>query len=126
MLSGIDERIEHPELDILHVCLLEIVGIQLAHHSTPVAGRAGKGTIRLQIGYIEVVRSRLRWIVSQIENTQGAGGSLIGALLAQREKLLYIHLSDIVVAQLLEVALDMPRSERTSPSGEERIDGVPG
>ena len=126
LLSGIDERIKHPELDILHVCLLEIVGIQLAHHSTPVAGRIGKGTIRLQIGYIEVVRSRLRWIVSQIENTQGAGGSLIGALLAQREKLLYIHLSHVVVAQLLEVALDMTRSERTSPSGEERIDGVPG
>ncbi len=37
LFAGIDKRIEHPELDILHVRLLKIVGIQLAHHSTPVA-----------------------------------------------------------------------------------------
>ena len=55
LFAGIDERIEHPELDVFDVCLLEIVGIQLTHHSAPVALRILQGSVSLQICYIEVV-----------------------------------------------------------------------
>ena len=37
LLIGVDERVEEPELDILDVGSLEIVGIELAHHASPPA-----------------------------------------------------------------------------------------
>ena len=126
LFARIDERIEHPELDVFDVCLLEIVGIQFTHHSAPVALRILQSSVCLQICYIEVVWSRLTWIVSQIEYIQGIGSALITALVSQWEELLGIDLADIMVTQLLEVALDMSRSERTSTAGEQRIDGIPG
>ena len=74
--------------------MLEIVGIQLTHHSAPVALRILQGSVSLQICYIEVVWSRLAWIVSQIEYIQGIGSALITALVAQWEELLGIDLAD--------------------------------
>ena len=35
LLTGIDEGVEHPELDILDVRLLEVGSFQLAHHTAP-------------------------------------------------------------------------------------------
>lgn len=125
LLSGIDERIEHPELDILHVGLLEIIGVQLTHHSAPVALRILQGSIWLEVSHIEVVRSWLARIVSQVEHAQRIGGPLIGALVAQWEKLFHIDLTHIVIAQLLQVALDMARSERTASASEQWVDGIP-
>ena len=34
-LTGIDEGVEQPELDILDVGLFEVVGVELTHHTTP-------------------------------------------------------------------------------------------
>ena len=126
LVLGVDEWVEHPELDVFHVGLLKVVGIQLSHHTTPVALRVLKLSVGLQVVHIEVIRTRLRWIVSQVEHAQRVGGSLIGALLAQWEELLYIHLSYIVITQLLQVALDVTRGQRTASAGEERVDAIPG
>ena len=35
LIAGIDEGVQQPELDILDVGSLEVVGVQLTHHSTP-------------------------------------------------------------------------------------------
>ena len=126
LILGVDEWVEHPELDVFHVGLLKVVGIQLSHHTTPVELRILKLSVRQQVVHIEVIRTRLRWIISQVEHAQSVGGSLIGALLAQREKLLYIHLSHIVITQLLQVALDVTRGQRTASAGKERVDAIPG
>ena len=41
-VARIDEGVEQPELHILDVCLLEVVGVQLSHQSSPFLVRLGQ------------------------------------------------------------------------------------
>ena len=126
LLTRVDEWVEHPKLDVFDVGLLEVVSIQFSHHTAPHVLWIAKRTIRLEVGNIEVVWSWLRWIIGEVEHAQGIGSSLIGALLAQWEKFLGVDFAHIVIAELLQVALDMARSQRTTSASEQWVDAIPG
>ena len=124
MLSRVDEGVEHPELNVLNVGLFEVVGVEFAHHSSPVLLGCCKSAVCLQVG-VEVVRSRFGRIVGEVEHAQGVGGSAVAALLSQREELSHVYLSHIVVGQLCQVALDVAWRERRTSTREEWVYGVP-
>ena len=125
LLIGIEKWVEHPELDIFHIGLLEVVGIQLAHHTTPMTHRIRQSTIRLKVIDIEVVRTTLIRIVSNIHRIDGTTLPRISLSLSKWKKLAHIDGTHVVVAQLVEVTLDMTRSERASLAIEQGVDGIP-
>ena len=120
----IDEGIEEPEFDILHVGCLEVVGIQLTHHTAPVALWQRQRTIHVDLR-IQVVRTTLLGIVRQVQDGQRVGGSAVCRLVAVRIELTDIHRTHIMVRQLVEVALDMGGCQTRRTVGEQRVDGVP-
>ena len=125
LLTAIDEWVEEPELDVLHVGLLEVVGVESAHHATPVLQRVRQGSVLLQVVDIEVVRTTLVRIVGDVHGVHRARLRAVGLSLAQWEELSHIDRSHVVVAQLVVVALDVSWRERASLAIEERVDGVP-
>ena len=64
---GVDEGVHHPELDVLHVGGLEVVGVEFSHHTTPVLRRVVECSVLRKVG-IEVVRSTLVGIIGKIEH----------------------------------------------------------
>ena len=120
----IDEGVEQPELDVLDVGLLEVVGVQLSHHTAPAILRVVQLSLARNIG-TQVVRATLGGIVCQVEDGQRIGSTAIGGLVAVGVQLVDIHRTDIVVGQLLQVALDMAGRQTAGAIGEERVDGVP-
>ncbi len=110
-LTGIDEGVEHPELDVLDVCLLKVVGVQLTHHTAPALRGIGQRTVSVQVSG-QVIGSALRRIVRQVQDGQRRGGTVVGALVAVGIELADIDLTHIVVRQLFQVALDVSRRQR--------------
>ena len=78
-LTGIDKRIHQPELDVLDIGCLEVAGLQLAHHTSPLVGGMVKASLCIEVG-IEVVRSSFVWIISQVQHWQRVGSTVIGTL----------------------------------------------
>ena len=62
-------------------------------------------------------------IIRQIQHVHG-GGFLIRSLFV-REEFLLVHFAHIVVAELVEVVLDVCRSQRRVAAGEQAVDVVP-
>ena len=110
LLVGVEEGVEQPKLNILHVCGLEIAVVQLSHHSTPPALRIRQRAVHVQIG-IKIIRAALRGIISQVEDTQRVSGTAVGALITIGEQLPDINFSDIMVTQLVEIRLDVGRCQ---------------
>ena len=88
--------------------------------------RIGKSTIRLEISHIEVVRTALIRIEGNVHRIHRTRLRTISLLLTKWEQLPHVDGSHIVIAQLVEVALDMSRSQRTTLSVEKWVDCVPG
>ena len=59
LLTRVYEWVEHPKLDVFDVGLLEVVGIQLTHHTAPHVLWIAERTISLKVGNIKVVWSWL-------------------------------------------------------------------
>ena len=125
LLTGIDKRVEQPELNILDVGLLEVGGLEFAHHTTPFRLWLTQRSVGIQV-VRQVVGTTFLGIICQIEHRQRRGGTVIGALLTVWIELLHIDLTHVVVRQLVEVALDMAGGERRTATGEDRIDVIPG
>ena len=123
-LTGIDERIEHPELDIFDVGRFKIAVIQLPHHATPLLFGIVKQPLCRQIR-VEVVRSTLAWIVRKVQDWESSRGSTIATLVALGVQLPDIHLANVMIGQLFQVALDMLWRQRTAATGEQWVDGIP-
>ena len=87
--------------------------------------RIGKSTIRLKISHIEVVRTALIRIEGNVHRIHCTRLRTISLLLTKWEQLSHVDGSHIVIAQLVEVALDMSRSQRTTLSVEKWVDCVP-
>ena len=124
VLTGIDEGIEQPELDVLDVRLFEVVGLKIAHHTAPLRLGLTERTVAVEVAR-QVIRSALRGIVGQVQHLECRGGAVVGALVAVGIELLHIDLTHIMVRQLVEVALDVTRRERRAAAGEDGINGVP-
>ena len=124
LVLGIDKGVQQPELDILDVGSLEVVGVQLAHHASPpvvgIVQLTVKGNVRRQ-----VVRASLLGIVCQVEHVQRIGGTAIGALVTVGIELVHIDGSYIVVAQLVQVTLDVAGRQAGGAIGEQRVDVIP-
>ena len=124
VLTGVDEGIEQPELDVLDVRLFEVVGLKIAHHTAPLRLGLTERTVAVEVAR-QVIRSALRGVVGQVQHLESRGGAVVGALVAVGIELLHIDLTHIVVRQLVEVALDVARRERRAAAGEDGIYGIP-
>ena len=124
-LTRVDEGIHHPKLHIFDVGCLEVVGVELTHHAAPVACGVVERAVGSKVG-VEVVGAALVGVVGKVEHGDGRRGSVVSALVAVGIELLDVNLTHIRVAELVEVALDVSRSERGTQTGEERVNGVPG
>ena len=124
LVLGIDKGVQQPELDILHISSLEIVGVELTHHTSPAILGVAQPAVHVDIGS-QVVRSTFIRIIGQVEHGQGVRGSAIGALVTVRIELVHIDGTHIVVAQLVKVALDVTGRQTRGAVGEQRVDGVP-
>ena len=124
-MAGIDEGVQQPELDIFDVGSLEVVGVQLAHHAAPALIGVAQRTVGIDIG-IQVVGAAFLRIVGQIEHVERIGGSTVGRLVAVGIELVHVDGSDVVVRQLVEVALDMGWRQAGRTVGEQRVDVIPG
>ena len=67
LAGGIYERVEHPELDVLHVGCLEVVVVEFAHHTAPMLRRVVQCSVVSEVG-AEVVRTALVRVICQIED----------------------------------------------------------
>ena len=124
LLRGIDKRVEQPELDILDVCRFKVVGIQLTHHTAPLSQRILERSVEIDIGG-EVVGAALLRIVSQVQDGQLIGGTVIGGLVTRGVQLADVDRTYIVVRQLVKIAFDMAGRQRRAALGEYRVDVVP-
>ena len=121
---GVDEGVEHPELDILDVGHLEVGIVEFAHHAAPLGSGVVKGTVGIEVR-VEVVGAALGGIVGEVEHRQCGGGAAVAALVAVWIELAHEDLAHIVVGELVQVALDVSGCERRAAAGEERVDGIP-
>ena len=124
LATCIDEGVEHPELYVLHVGSLEVVGVELAHHAAPMLLRIVERSVLSEVG-IEVVRSALVGIVGKIEYGERRRSSVVRTLVAVGEQFVDIELANVMVAELFEVALDVAWRERRRAAREQGVDGVP-
>ena len=123
-LPLIDKGVHQPELHIFYISLLEVGGLQLAHHAAPLLRGIRQRTVGIVLRR-QVVGAALLGIVGQVQHRQRRGGTVVCRLVAVGVQLLDIDLADAVVAELLEVALDMTRREARRTAGEQRVDSVP-
>ena len=110
VLIVIDEWVHHPEFYVLDISFLEVVLVELAHHTAPceVLVALFELTVVAEVG-IEVIWSAFLWIVCQVENVERCRCSAVGALAAVRIQLTDIYLTNVVVGELVEVILDVRR-----------------
>ena len=124
ILTGVDEGIEQPELDILDIGLLEIVGVEAAHHTAPL----GLGLLQTTVGRkvtSQVIGSTLLWIVGQIQHVERSRSTVVCRLTTVGVEFLHVDFTHVVVRQLVEVALDVRGGERGVAAGEDGIDAIP-
>ena len=67
LLTGVDKGVEHPEFDVLDVGCLEVVGVQLSHHTAPMLLRIVECSVVVEVR-IEVVRSALVGVIGEVED----------------------------------------------------------
>ena len=124
LLACVDEWVEHPELDVLDVSCLEVVGVELSHHAAPTLLRIVESAVGVEVG-VEVVRTALVRIVSEVQDVEHRRVAVVCALVAVGEQLADVELANVMVRQLVEIALDVARRERRRAACEERVDSVP-
>ena len=107
-VRSVDERVEHPELDVLDVAGLEVAGVHLSHHTSPAFLWVVQLGICVHVG-VEVVRTALIRIVCQVQDTQRVALSHVGVSVGI--DLAHIDLAHIVVGELIQVALDVSWGE---------------
>ena len=95
-LPTVYKRVEHPELDILYVGSLKVVGVQFSHHTAPTLNWVRKSSVAIQVR-VEVISTSLGRIISEIEYRQRVRSTAIGALVTVRIELININFTHIVV-----------------------------
>ena len=124
ILTGVDKGVEQPELDILDIGLLEVVGVEASHHTAPL----GLGLLQTSVGEEvagQVIRAALLGIVGQVQHVEMSGSTVISTLSAVGIELFHVDLTHVVVRQLVEVALDVRGGKCGVTAGEDGIDAIP-
>ena len=124
LLIAVDEGVHEPELDVLDIGSLEVIGVQLAHHAAPPLLRIAQRTVEVDIGG-QVVGTALLGIEGQVEHGQGIGGTVVGGLVAVGIELADVDAAHVVVGQHGEVALDVAGGQTGGAVGEQRVDVIP-
>ena len=124
LLATIYKWVKEPELHIFYIRRLEIIDVELAHHTAPFISRTWHRTVWIDSGW-EIIWTALCWVIRQVKYRQRWCCSIICALVSVRIQLTNIYLTHIVVWQLLQVALDMWRSERAATVCENRVYCIP-
>ena len=76
ILAGVDEGVEHPELHILDVGLLEVGGLQAPHHAAPLLGGVHQRAVGVELRG-QVVGAALLGVVGQVEHGQRRGDTAV-------------------------------------------------
>ena len=120
----VDERVEHPELDILDVALLEIGVVEFAHNAAPSLLGVEQVTVGVDVVGIEVVWSALLGIEREVEGLDGRRLAVVE--FAAGEHLGIRHLAHVGVRELVKVVLDISGHVRRVALREQAVDVVPG
>ena len=124
LLTGVDVGVEQPELHIFYISLLKVGGLQTAHHAAPLLGWLHQRAVGIELRG-EVVGAAFLRIVSQVQHRQRRDGTIEGRLVAVRIELFHVDLADVVVAELVEVALDVRGGKTAAAPRKNGVDIVP-
>ena len=108
--ATVDEGVHHPEFDVFDVGRLKVNAavVDGAHHTAPVSPRVVQLTAVVEVG-VEVVRTALARIVGQVEHVER--GRFAHRQFSVGEEFRAVHLANVVVRELFDVALDVARGE---------------
>ena len=123
VILRVDEGVEHPEFDVLDVGSLKVAVVEFTHHTTPTLAGVVQQTFGREV-WIEVVWSTLTGVVRHVEHLERVAFALVRILV--RIDLAHIDLADVVVGELVKVALDVSRGEARRTACEQRVNLVPG
>ena len=124
LVAVVDEGVEHPEFEVLDVHRLEVGVVHLAHHAAPLLAGFQELTVLVDVGR-EVVGTALLGIVGQVEHGQRRG-RVVAVLGLLGIELALVDFADVVVRELVEVALDVAGRQRAAAAREQRVHIVPG
>ena len=122
-IALIDEWIHHPELDVLDVLCFKVRIVKFTHHAAPSFSRSIEMAILIDICSKIVCTSFLR-IESKVQDTEACGRTVI-VLRFLRIQLTLINLTNIMTGQLVEVTLNMTRSECAASTGKDGVNIIP-
>ena len=103
--AGVEEGVEHPELDVLVVLRLEVGVLDLAHHASPFLLGVGESSLPVEVG-VEVVGTALRGVVGEVEHVQRCC-FVVAVLPFVGVEVALIDFAYVAVGELVEVALDV-------------------
>ena len=104
-LISINEWVHQPELDILHIGIFKVAVVQLSHDTCPTFFWVIQITIRSHVGYIQVIRTPLLWIIGQVQSLDGSWLTVQRLLILEYFPL--VNRSHEVVGELHLIVKDM-------------------
>ena len=119
----VEERVHQPEFDVLDVLCLEVGIVHLAHHAAPALFGGEQVALCIHLGG-EVVGTALLWIERHVQYAQ-RGVAVVGRLRLVGIQFQFVDGTDVVVGQLVQVALDVAGGERGTSVGEDGVHAVP-
>ena len=72
VVARVDERVEHPEFDVLDVLRLEVGVVELTHHTAPVLLWILQASVGVEVG-VEVVSTSFGGVVGEVEHVERRG-----------------------------------------------------
>ena len=120
---GVEERVEHPELEVFYVGVVEVGVVHLAHDSAPALLGAEEQAVGGDVLGVEVVRAALGRVEGEVEGLYVR--ALAVRLVSAGEYLLDGDLADVGAGELLEVVLEVAGEHGGIALGEDAVDGVP-
>ena len=91
------KRVHKPELNILNIGCLKVVGVKLPHHTTPMLLWVKQMPVSANVA-VKIVRTAFIGIISHVQNRQCRRRSAVGTLVAVRIKFTHVHLTHIRIA----------------------------
>ena len=120
---GIEEGVEHPELNVFDVALLEVGVIESAHDAAPTFFGIGEIAFGGDVDGVEVVGAAFVGVEGEVEGLDG-GGFAVGDL-AVRIELARGDFADVGVGELFQVAFDIAGRKGGVARGEHAVDVIP-
>ena len=120
---GVEERVEHPKLDVFNVAGLEIGVVEFAHDAAPAFLGEEKFAVIVDVGGIEVVGTAFLGVEREVESLDSRRLAIVELL--GGEQLALCDFAHIQVGLLLLVVFDVSGRARRIALGEHPVDVVP-